>query len=150
MNISCTIRGVPRIELNVGRRDPSQRQDLAHAHACHERAEDRAEQHCECCYDKGVYYALFKKAVVADDEFSDCFKKRRILMGTPPRSRFTWASPPKLAKPVVRFLLYISLHAEGCRECDCLVVGCLVAAVGGDFIDDLVHCCDQSPRCPSR
>ena len=28
-------------------------------------------------------------------------------------------------------------------ECDCLVVGCLVAAVGGDFIDDLVHCCDQ-------
>ena len=22
-------------------------------------------------------------------------------------------------------------------------VGCLVAAVGGDFIDDLVHCCDQ-------
>ena len=71
-------QGRPADELDVSDRQPLERQNFAHAHTGHERAEDRAEKHGECGDDERIDNAFLKKAVIADDELSD---QETLLIG---------------------------------------------------------------------
>ena len=68
-------QGRPADELDVSDRQPLERQNFAHAHTGHERAEDRAEKHGECGDDERIDNAFLKKAVVTDDELADRLNK---------------------------------------------------------------------------